>query len=486
MKRLAWSSFAAVLAMTACSTNAAVVSPVIDVPLNDNASAFPLDEITLAVAHEGSMVDITSATFKKGQTVELTGVPFGDDLVIHMTGRVGTSEVAYGRTCTFSVSSSNGGPAPHLFFSRSVKFADISGYTPLVRVNGNAVTTHDGTGLLLSGIDPNDNTANTDLEQLDPLTGEFRKIGMVQPRLGAMAAVLGTNSGDSRIALLGGADPATMLGATFVEIIQPEAALDRRVDRIDDAQMSRQNLTATALTDGRIIVIGGQPPNLAVSRDVDEISIQSGTAVVRQLRAQLTTERQAHTATRLGDDVGASVLVAGGLDHLNLPIADAELFKPLSENLSPTFVAKMKIPRYRHKAVRMPDGSVLMIGGLDAMGNAVSTIERFTLDGGFTEVANLPPNAGRVDFAATTLPDGRVLITGGRRSPLLAPVDAAFIARLDPIDGSVDIVGTDHLSVPRAGHQATLLCDGTVFVSGGTTVSNDPAERYNPPSTGRR
>ncbi|MDB4953607.1 MAG: kelch repeat-containing protein [Myxococcales bacterium] len=471
--------------LTACGTNAAVVSPVIDVPLNDNASAFPLDEITLAVAHKGSTVDITSATFKKGQAVELSGVPFGDDLVIHMTGRVGTSEVAYGRTCAFSVSSSSDVPTPHLFFSRSVKFADLSGYTPRERVGGNAVTTFDGAGLLLGGIDPNNQTANQDLEHLDPRTGEFRIIGSVQPRVGAMAATLGTDSGSSRIALVGGLDSTTMLGAGFVEIIQPEAAFDRRVDKIDDAQIARENLSATALTDGRIIVIGGQAPNQPVSRDVDEIAIQSGTAAVRQLRAQLTTERQMHTATRLGDDVGASVLVAGGLDHMNLPISDAELFKPLSENFSPTFVAKMKIPRYAHKAVLMPDGSVLMIGGLDAGGNAISTIERFTLDGGFTTVGDLPPNAGRIDFAATTLPDGRVLITGGRRSPLLAPVDAAFIARLDPIDGSVDIVGTDHLSVPRARHQATLLCDGTVFVDGGTTEPVS-AERYNPPSAGRR
>jgi hypothetical protein len=472
--------------LAACSTNAAVVAPVIDVPLNDNASAFPLDEITLAVAHQGSTVDITSATFKKGQAVELSGVPFGDDLVIHMTGRVGTSEVAYGRTCAFSVTSSSAVPSPHLFFSRSVKFADLSGYNPLPRVAGNAVTSHDGTGLLLGGIDPNNMTANRDLERIDPRTGEFRGIGSVQPRIGAMAAVLGTDTGDSRIALIGGLDPATMLGAGFVEVIQPEAAFDRRVDRIDDAQMARENLTTTALTDGRIIAIGGKPPGMAVSKDVDEIAIQSGTAVVRQLRAQLTTERQLHTATRLGDDVGAAVLVAGGLNEAGLPIEDAELFKPLSENFSPTFVAKMKIPRYGHKGVRMPDGSVLIIGGLDASGNAISTIERFTLDGGFATVGDLPPNAGRVDFAATTLPDGRVLITGGRRSPLLAPVDASFIARLDPIDGSVDIVGTDHLSVPRAGHQATLLCDGTVFVAGGTTVPSDPAERYNPPSTGRR
>ena len=43
----------------------------------------------------------------------------------------------------------------------------------------------------------------------------------------------------------------------------------------------------------------------------------------------------------------------------------------------------------------------------------------------------------------------------------------------------------DQLTTPRAGHQATLLCDGTVLISGGTTTQA-VIERYNPPVAGRR
>jgi hypothetical protein len=133
----------------------------------------------------------------------------------------------------------------------------------------------------------------------------------------------------------------------------------------------------------------------------------------------------------------------------------------------------------------MPDGSVLIIGGLDQNGATVATLELFSLDAGFTTVGTMPPNAGLVDFSATTLPDGRVLLAGGRQTADGPPVDTAFIANLDPIDGSVDVVATDQLAVPRAGHQTTLMCDGTVLIAGGTA---DPsaAERYNPPALGRR
>jgi hypothetical protein len=147
----------------------------------------------------------------------------------------------------------------------------------------------------------------------------------------------------------------------------------------------------------------------------------------------------------------------------------------------------------------MPDGSVLIIGGINidpvnGIHTPVDTLELFTLDGGFAELQDagvaikLPSNAGLIDFAATPLPDGRVLLTGGRRCEdivMCPPLDTAFIARLDPIDGSVDVVATDHMSSPRAGHSATLLCDGTVLITGGTTDAV-PAARYNPPALGRR
>ena len=283
-------------------------------------------------------------------------------------------------------------------------------------------------------------------------------------------------------------NPATNMGATFVELVDADQPASRRIEQIDDASLARVGLTATTLTDGSVIVIGGfEPPATNPPLpNVNEISLDSGAASVRLLRALLATPRAYHSATRLGADEGAPVLVAGGLDATGAPIATAELFKPLSEDFSTAFAANvMAVPRSHHQAVLMPDGSVLIIGGVDKNGNGVPTLELFSLDAGFVAVGNLPANAGLVDFSATTLPDGRVLLTGGSVNPGGPALDTAFIAQLDPIDGSVDVVATDHMSVPRAGHQTSLLCDGTVLVTGGTADAS-VAERYNPPSLGRR
>lgn len=480
--------------LAACADPPPVLAPIVQFPTNDTASAFPLDSITVSVAHEGQELDLVSATFSRGEAIEVPNVPYGDDLVFHMTGRVGTSEVAYGRTCRFGVRADGRMPSPNLWFSRLVKFGGME-LRPLPREQGIALTYNDGSGLLLGGINPNDSEdAIEQVERFDPNTGEYETLHEIVPRLGAAIAPLGVVT-DARVVVIGGLDPSTGEGAQFVEVLDAESTTDRQYEMFFEPQMARVDLSATALADGRVIAIGGRTPPTQTSprgepaRVVVQVSVVSGIVNVRQLRAQLVVARYAHTATRLAENVGSSVLVAGGLDDTGKPIARAELFKPLSEDFSGTFDRSMLVSRYRHRAVPLPDGSVLILGGIgldqDGKETPVSTIERFTLDGGFVAIGDLPPSAGLIDFSATVLPDGRILLAGGRLADGAPAVTSAFIARLDPFDETVDIVATDRLGEPRAGHQATLLCDGTVLLSGGTAAQSS-YERYNPPPVGRR
>lgn len=455
-------------------TDAVVVTPVIEGPVDDaDASAFPnLDEVIVTVAHAGSDRDLVSASFTRGEAIDVADAPFGDDLVIHMSGFVGASNVAYGRTCAFAVDADGVTIEPHLFFSRGVKFASL-GITPAERSGGRAIP-YLGAALVLGGGVPS-------IERFDPLTGTLASVGSVDARTDSVAALLG--SSPPSVVIVGGQVGAD--GASFVELVDPT----RTVERIDDLQapMPRVGLTATSLTDGRVIVIGGNPPGKPPVGTISELTRDAGVQVRTLTTAVLAHPRTRHTATRIGDDVGAPVLVVGGVDPAGAPVTIAELFKPLSKELAKpdTFAPQMIIPRSQHQAVRMPDNSILIIGGLDATGTPVGALELFTIDGGFHAVGNLPDTAGLLDMSVTALPDGRVLITGGRTTPGGPPVNTAFIARLDPLDGTVDVVPTDRLSVPRANHQAALLCDGTILVTGGA-MGSVVAERYNPTPTGRR
>jgi hypothetical protein len=464
--------------LAACGDSATVITPVVDIPANDDqdATAAALDEITLKIAHAGSDRDLVTQTFRRGEALEMPGAPFGDDLVLHMAGFIGSSNIAYGRTCAINVSPSTTSPQPHLFFSRTVKFANLD-LAPLARVGGLGIP-YLGTGLLVGGKDDVTNEPVTQVERFDPLTGQLTGSGTVAARDGAVYALLGKSP--PRVLVLGGVSGGA--GATSVEVLDGHT-----VEHLDFTATARVDLTATSLTDGRVIVIGGKAPDGPPVADIVEIAEADQAIDVRTLNARLANPRRGHTATRLGEDVGAPVLITGGLDASGAPIAVAELFKPLSEELasSMAFHPTLKVPRYGHAATLMPDGSVLIIGGLDALGQPVRTLELFSIDAGFATAGELPENAGVVELAAIPLPDGRILITGGRPAPGAPPTDAAYIIRLDLLNGQVDVVATDHMELARAGHQAIVLCDGTVLVSGGTQLQQRP-ERYNPPALDRR
>lgn len=491
--------------LCACTDNTITVRPIIDIPTNDTAQAIPLDTITISIAHAGAAADIASATFSRGDPIELPDVPFGDDLVVHMIGRVGSTEVAYGRTCVFAVRPDARLPTPHLFFSREVKFGQMS-LQPLPRFGGNAMMYRDGSGLLIGGYledEASQQQALTQIERFDPNSAEYDTLHDIERRFGAAVAIVGTGP-DSRLVIVGGIDTTTGLGADYVEVIEAERNTDRQYEKFPEPGLRREGLTATTLSDGGVIVIGGRiadggPSHGLASNAVAEISVSTGTTAVQQSRAMLAKPRYNHTATRLTDELGAAVLVAGGLDDTGLPVGQAELYKPLAEDFSLQFTAQMKVPRYNHQAVRLPDGSVLFIGGLtiDPMDATrtpvpVDTLELFSpLDASFitfptgNNMGRLPETVGLIGMSATVLPDGRVLIAGGQRTLDGPALNSAFIARLDPLDGDVDVVATDRLGVGRTNHQATLLCDGTVLVSGGTPTQV-PYERYNPPALGRR
>ena len=117
----------------------------------------------------------------------------------------------------------------------------------------------------------------------------------------------------------------------------------------------------------------------------------------------------------------------------------------------------MIVPRSGHRAEPQPHGSVLFIGGVDAVGQPIRMLERFVIDAGFVPAGELPATSGVVEMTTTRRPNA-ASTAGGRPTPGGPAADTAFIARLDVVDGTVDVVPTfDCLAAPRAGHHAVLL-----------------------------
>jgi hypothetical protein len=474
----------ALVALVGCSDNLVVIRPVIDSPAAaSGAAVFPdLDTIEMSVALDGEPLPLVARTFRKGEALELPGVPYGEDLVIHMVGRVNDIEVAVGRTCAFSVRTDEDPPAPHLYFARTVKWAEFSQPIANTRDGATALTDLDGNALFIGGVDAGA-LPISGIERFDTMNGRFEEVANVEPRRNGAAAQLG----DGRI-VIGGGTGSNGLPAERLEIVSLQLEPDNRVDFVPNSQLVGSSAPAmVTLTDGRVVAFGGSRIDGTPIGQLVEIRPVGGGVEERVLqRAQLAIPRKGHTATRLTDALGAPVLIIGGLDATNQPVARAELYKPLLEEMAPAtqFAPLMVVPRRDHEAILLPDGSVLVVGGLDASGQPVRELEIFTFDSGFQAAGQLPSTAGIIDFTVTQLPDGSILLAGGRDESN-NPVATSFIVRLDATDGEVEIVTTDRLTTPRARHQATLLCDGTVMLVGGTLIAA-PAERYNPPSTGRR
>ncbi len=171
--------------------------------------------------------------------------------------------------------------------------------------------------------------------------------------------------------------------------------------------------SATLLPDDRVLVVGG---GTASAEIWDPAAMSFGPA------GALTDERDGYTATLLQD---GRVLVVGGegaCDEETMEcevVSEAEIWDPATMSFGPA--GELSDGRVGHTAVLLPDGRVLVFGGIDnrdyshpataeiwdpAM-NAFSPAGAFALAG--------------EDYGHVLLPDGRVLVTA-RSSEIWDPV----------------------------------------------------------------
>jgi len=100
------------------------------------------------------------------------------------------------------------------------------------------------------------------------------------------------------------------------------------------------------------------------------------------------------------------------------------LILPKSASAAPTWtaVASMNIARYAHTATLLPNGKVLITGGIDASGGYLISSEVYDpSDNTWTQVASLSTN--RYAHTATLLLNGKVLVVGGYNGDRVASTE---------------------------------------------------------------
>jgi len=120
-------------------------------------------------------------------------------------------------------------------------------------------------------------------------------------------------------------------------------------------------------------------------------------------------------------------------------------------------------PRYNHTATLLPDGRVVVIGGISDVNNAtrLNSAEIYDPVANTWSLAQGQSNAFRNQHTATLLQDGRILVIGGDGN-FGAVVNSAEI--FDPATGQFTAVASPG---PMAQHTAVRLQDGSVLVFGG-------------------
>jgi hypothetical protein len=218
--------------------------------------------------------------------------------------------------------------------------------------------------------------------------------------------------------------------------------------------------TATRLNDGRVLIAGGHNSCLDDPAAVDAELFDPATERWLITGSMTNGRCDGHTATLLRSGAvlvaGGSVSVPGGVGRVSQ--ASAELFDPSTGSWAGT--GAMLKPRSGHVAFRLPDGSVVVVGGVlpDA---STEVYDPTTGRWANAPVPTFADAANAMDSAClrTTiaLADGRYLILCGSVYDTQRLEAAVF----DPASGS-----TTAVSPPlRRFVRATLLSDGRVLVA---------------------
>jgi hypothetical protein len=287
---------------------------------------------------------------------------------------------------------------------------------------------------------------------------------------------------------------------------------------------SRLSHTETVLADGSVLVAGGAYGNIAAFNYLassDRFDPQTGhwfptgDLQIAPRSISAISGRESQTATLLSD---GRVLVAGGDGYLtdfttDVIFATAELYDPSAGAW--TLTGSMNVARSEHAAVNLQDGRVLVFGGSTSRARALSSAEIYTPSAGRSNLALMPPWRGmsaglvaphrsslldttmrsvrpsigkwtqtgsmhfaRITAPATLLLDGKVLVEG------CDSVSGKTAELYDPASGTWTTTGSMH--VARCDQSAILLPNGNVLVAGGlgqSDVVHSSAEVYDP-STG--
>jgi hypothetical protein len=264
---------------------------------------------------------------------------------------------------------------------------------------------------------------------------------------------------DGRVLIVGGDGPDKQ-PTTQVEIYDPSNRESRRAGSLVAPRCAP---SLTQLRDGDVLVAGGSPcPPSTVEKPIASIERFKVRTGYSEIVAELTVPRYHQDATLLKD---GRVLFTSGIDAEENPVTENEIYDPAKNKV--TAVGAMAVKRCMESIVPLPDSTVLFAGGVPCgryAGSAFKSAEifdprinRFKLTGEMTSARYCP--------GTVLLKDGRVLLAGGAwGNQYMVSIHTAELYDIKAHTFSP----TGNLTAGRTCPEAKLRANGTVLIQNGS------------------
>jgi hypothetical protein len=378
----------------------------------------------------------------------------------------------------------------------STQWSTIAAPLRCARAFHQATRLGSGDVLLTGGF--NNNQVIACAELYDGVGGQFTSLPSAQP-LQARLLHSATLLADGSVLLAGGV-PMNLGNTDGTDSLERFDPATLRFTSFGRLQVARERHTATRLASGAVLFIGGQ--NMAqieidpvVERYID---VSGGTdggaappgdaAMPTDLGANapggdlsvpppasLVSGRLLHTVTPLRD---GSYLIVGGTgtrrarapDPVTSGRTDAELYVP-GRSTTERLPFPLNEGHALHTATRLPDGRVLVLGGVGSGGRTIATGEIYYPDTGRFYARS--SGAARQAHTATLLGNADVFSTdpvsvwvaGGASNGAILGTSELY--RYDPASGTINVTSGPNLVTARQLHSAVRLQDGRVALIGG-------------------
>lgn len=254
---------------------------------------------------------------------------------------------------------------------------------------------------------------------------------------------------DGRVLIIGGEDASVALPNSLWIF---DAATERFSDFGASLATGRVGFTAVSLYNGDILVAGGErgltgAPSAEIIRTADRVVVPT--------TGSMQVMRTGAAAALLMD---GRVLVSGGT---SLAASDTvEVYDPATGTFM-QLAGRLSVGRYAHTAVRIDTRRVLIYGGF-TLTQQVAPPEIYDPVAGISTPLPLAEANVRGNHRAHTMQDGGVLIIGGEDEDAMP---LASVLRFDPASGA--IAPFANLATARSVLALARLGDARVLVSGG-------------------